>query len=248
MKSETILFSGNSDVAAPLLKLLKESKLKFLHLPLEPYQFEVDEEEHEQVLSKCDNYAFVVYGNLRNARFFMQWMFEHDKLSEFKEKVHLAADQPTAEFLEKNGLPAIIPKQNARPIDVLEFVLHISYQGAALYPCTDQKAEEIPGLYKELEMPVGEFSVCRENSLEETTLEKYRKCVAENRVDTVLFHNRSSVVRLKTAFPKFDFHSCRCLSGSPGVSEKMAAEGLTPFAEADGNWVSMAKMIKEVLK
>ena len=245
MKNTSILFTANTDLAAPILNDIEETDIQLLHQPLEQFRFEISEQGHRMINDYLDEVAFVIYGNLRNARYFVQWLQEYELSEHFRQYVHLAADQTTADFLEEHQMAAVMPKDNAQPIDLLEFVLRLSYEGTALYPTTDQKSEELPGFFNELEMPVLEFPVCKEVPLKEQKLQAFREAVYQAKPGAVLFHNRSSVIRLTTAFPGLDFQSLTCISGSPGVTKKLYEEGITADLEADGTWKSMLKLLLE---
>ena len=244
MINKPILFTANADLSAPFLDEIEETEKKLLYLPLEQFRIEIDEDEHRMVYSHLHEIAFVIYGNLRNARYFVQWLQEYELSKRFQKCVHLALDQSTANFLEKHQIASVMPKDNAKPIDLLEFVLRLSYGGTALYPTIDQKSEELPGFFKELDMPVLEFSVCKEVPLQEQRLHAYREIVNQTKPSAVLFHNRSSVIRLKTAFPDLNFESLTCISGSPGVTKKLEQIGITTDLEAEGSWKSMLQLLR----
>ncbi|MEX2456731.1 MAG: uroporphyrinogen-III synthase [Balneolaceae bacterium] len=245
MRKESVLITASTTLCAPMLHDFEKKNDIFVHLPLEEFTFDVEKEESQFVQDNKDNFSFVIYGNVRNAQFFVNWMNKNNVLEPFKNAVHLALDKPTAEFLEEHSIPAIMPREKAKPIDLLEFMLRISREGKSLYPCTDQKAEEMPGLLQELEMDVVEFSVCKEKSLDSTRLETFRKEVQNLDISAVLFHNRSSVTRIKTAFPDIDLQTKKIISGSPGVTKSLIDLGIEPNYEADGNWYSIGELIEE---
>ncbi len=245
MSKNSVLITASPTLCAPMLYELKKKSGNFVHLPLEEYTADVENEESDIILENKDTFSFVIYGNLRNAQFFVEWMNENNVVEPFKNAVHLALDKPTAEFLEEHSIPAIMPREKAKPIDLLEFMLRISREGKSLYPCTDQKTEEMPGLLQELEMDVAEFSVCREKSLDACKLESFRSKVKSSDISAVLFHNRSSVTRIKTAFPEINLHTKKIISGSPGVTKSLIDMGIEPNFEADGNWYSIGELIEE---
>lgn len=244
MSKESVLITASPELCAPMLHEFQK-KDDFVHLPLEEFTFFVEKEESTFVNDNKDNFSFVIYGSLRNAQFFVEWMNKNNVLEPFKQAVHLALDKPTAEFLEEQSIPAIMPREKAKPIDLLEFMLRISREGQSLYPCSDQKAEEMPGLLQELEMDVVEFSVCKEKSLESSQLAIFRKEVQNRNISAVLFHNRSSVTRIKTAFPDLDLHTKKIISGSPGVTKSLIDLGVEPNYEAEGTWYSIGELIEE---
>lgn len=244
MSTEAILCTVNRDLAAPLLQHETVKNLSLLHLPLETYQYQPVAEESELVKAGLEDYAFIIHGNLRNTRSFARWMDEEGLTEQARQRVNLAADQPTADFLEGIGIPAILPRKDAKPIDLLEFLLRISREGNSLYPTTEQKTEEIPGLLQELEMPVTEFTVCKEISIPAETLDEYRERVESAGIKAVLFHNRSSIIRVRKAFPELDLSSVKRIAGSRGVAEKLKEEGLEADVQAQGSWTSISAVLE----
>jgi uroporphyrinogen-III synthase len=242
--SQTILFTANPDSAATLPALTDMDKV--LHLPLQHFIAHLNPEENRIIKSTLNDFTFIIHGNLRNARYFVEWMQQNDQLADVQNRINLAIDKPTSEYLESKKIPAVLFRENGKPIDVLEFMLRISKQGTTLYPTTDNKTEEMPGLLKELEMPVSEFTVCKETTISEDRLNEYRERVSKANLDAILFHNRSSITRIKTAFPELNFDHYKLISGSPGVTEKLREEGHLADIEADGSWRSIADVIEEI--
>jgi uroporphyrinogen-III synthase len=246
MCSDKILFTADKDLAASFLEMEEIKHTGLLHLPLEQYVYDTLPEESKGMRQILNHYLFIIHGNLRNARFFSEWMDREQMLSEVQKKVNIATDMPTAHFLEKQEIPAVTPRPGAKPIDVVEFLLRISQKGRVLYPTTDQKTEEIPGLLQELEMPVTEFQVCREQTIEGSKLVEYREIVQNSELKAVLFHNRSSVIRIQTAFPELNFSEITTISGGTAISEKLNEAGIETALEANGSWESAAKLIKKI--
>lgn len=240
-----VLITANREVAAPFFEETEALRNQLAHLPLEHYTYTVDREESRLAEQSLDRYSFIVHGNLRNARFFIKWVWETGVMEVVRERVHLVADRPASEFLEENGIPAVMPRINAKPIDIIEFMLRISREGNTLYPTTEQKTEELPGLLNELDMPVDEFTVCREVSIPPDTLNSYRKKLKQMDIKGVLFHNRSSVVRIQNAFPDLDLGSLSCIAASAGVAQKMKEEGIRIDEQASGSWASVLKLLGE---
>src|SRR5690625_7778084 len=89
-----------------------------------------------------------------------------------RSNIHLLKNQSEADMLEESGIPAILPRDGASAIDMLEFMLRISQQAAVLYPCAEESSEEIPGLLQELEMPVTEFTACRSAPMNREAVDK----------------------------------------------------------------------------
>lgn len=244
-KKKTVLFTANEDVAISFVNKISEStEWELLHVPLENYSYAVNFEE-EEMLSKNMDFSFIIHGNLRNARFFTQWVVESDLLKEVRNIVHLVPNQSTVDFLEEYQIPAVMPREDARPIDIIEFMLRISREGTALYPTTDQKDEEVPGLLKELEMPVVEFQVCKEESLSSKKLKNYHSRVYDSDLVSVIFHSRSSVTRIQTAFPQLNLNSLNCISSGQAVSQKLHESNISVATEARGSWRSLLDMLTD---
>lgn len=244
--SKTALFTANEDVAASFLKAIDESKSwQLIHLPLENYSYSVNKEEEELALEKLDSFSFIIHGNLRNAHYFIQWVQESATLEQVQNIVHLVMNQTMVDFLAEYEIPAVMPREEARPIDIIEFMLRISREGTVLYPTTNQRGEEIPGLLQELEMPVVEFQVCQEETLESESLQNFREQVSDTSFDSVIFHSRSSVTRIKAAFPEMDFSAVECISSGQAVTQKLQESGIKPDIEARGSWRSLLRTLIE---
>lgn len=245
-KDKTALFTANEDIATSFISEINQSVFwRLMHLPLENYSYSVNREEVELVERKMDSFSFVIHGNLRNARFFIQWVKEAEILDQVVVIVHLVPNKATVDFLAEYEIPAIMPRKEARPIDIIEFMLRISREGTVLYPTTDQRDEEVPGLLQELEMPVIEFPVCREEVLPSEILTKYRDKVAKTDFDSVIFHSRSSVNRIQIAFPDLDFSEFECISSGQAVTQKLQESGIEPSIEARGSWRSLLATLTE---
>lgn len=242
---EKILVTANRDLASVLFD---EPSIKsaIVHLPLETFTEKIIEEESDKITGNMDSFEFVIHGNLRNARFFSDWMIRNHLTNAFQKKVHLTVDEPTSNFLESNGIPAILPRKGGKPVDVLEFMLRISREGASVYPTADGEKEEMPALLQELEMPVTEFTVCREIPITLKNLEHFRRIISKGEFSHILFHNRSSLTRTRTAFPELELKRYRLISGSPGVSQRLVEEGYEPVEEAAGSWISIRDILMKL--
>lgn len=247
MSFHKILFTANEELAAPFLKMVKGNGIPLLHIPLEHFRFETSPDESRQVKEGLDEFMFVIHGNLRNARYFIRWMEDENELMRVQQKVNIVTDLPTANFLENKGIPAVMPAENARGIDIVEFLLRISQQGNVLYPTTDQKTEEIPGLLKELEMAVAEFQVCREVSIDEGQLKQYRKEINKELPEAVIFHNRSSIIRIQTAFPDLNLKNFSLISSGITVTHKLKEIDLEADFQSEGNWFSLGNLLNDLI-
>ncbi|MDZ7719963.1 MAG: uroporphyrinogen-III synthase [Balneolaceae bacterium] len=240
------LFTANADVATSFLTQIKENnEWRLIHMPLEKYSYSVNREEEDLVLKKLESFSFIIHGNLRNARYFIQWIREAGALKEVQNIVHLVSNQATADMLDEFDIPAVMPREDARPIDIIEFMLRISREGTVLYPTTDQRDEEVPGLLQELEIPVVEFEVCKEETLATETLESYRRQLTDISLDSVIFHSRSAVIRIQTAFPDLNLSAVECISSGQAVTQKLQEAEIEPAIEARGSWRSLLVTLTE---
>ncbi len=234
------------DEVSELLKEISDTSTDPLHIPLEQYEYHQDDDQNRALLQQMDTFQFVVYGGLRNARYFLNWINNSDKKDEILSKVHLVMDEPAANYLEDNGVPAILPKEGARPIDIMEFLLRITLNGAVLYPCTEGSSEEMPGLLEELEMPVAEFTVCRSVPFDKSEINAKKDELRKAQPDTILFHSRGSVIRTRTAFPDLDLGSKQTIAASAGVAQKLRQEGIEPDEVASGSWESVFHLVRKL--
>lgn len=244
MSDGKLLVTAPANACGNMKYTLEEGSDLFLHLPLESYKATTDKVASGMLKKNVDNFAFVIYGNLRNAIYFEEWMSAHQLLSDFQNLVHFSLDRPTSDFLELKAIPAIQPRQHAKPIDILEFMLRISREGKTLYPSCSNKAEEMPGLLQELEMDVAEFIVCEEVGLDTENVEFLRESISGEDLSAVLFHNRSAVTRTFAAFPDLKANKLTVYSGSAGVTQHMIGMGIEPHYEAEGSWPSIEQLIR----
>lgn len=243
MSTKKILFTAHADTFPEVLENELVQSDRLLHIPLENFNYSVDEEMHAYVERELDSFAYVVYGSRLHARYFMRWVREYGQSDRVQKLVHLVTNQAAADMLESHRLPAVKPHNDARPIDLIEFLLRISHEGTVLYPSGDQKVDEIPGLLIELDMPFAEFQVYTEQSLNKDELKQFRKQIEESNPDAVIFHNESSVLRTQTAFPDLDLKSVRLISAGGRVTRKLQQLGFKEIIDANG---SLEKLIKIV--
>lgn len=243
--SGKLLVTASSLACGDMKYTLEDTPGKFLHLPLETYEATTEKMASGMLKKNVDNFAFVIYGTLRNAIYFEKWMSANELLSDFQNLVHFSLDRPTSDFLELNGIPAIQPRQHAKPIDILEFMLRISRDGKTLYPSCSNKAEEMPGLLQELEMDVAEFTVCEEVGVNPEDVQSLREQTSEEELSAVVFHNRSAVTRTFAAFPDLNVKNLTVFSGSAGVTQHLISKGIEPHFEAEGSWPSIEQLIRQ---
>jgi hypothetical protein len=238
------LFTANPDVSSSFLQgVEKRDDVHIVHFSLEKVKQEIIREEEQQILEKLDEFTFILYGNLRNAKYLISWVDEKDLLEAVRQKIHICHNQAVMDLLEDYNIPGIMPREDARPIDMIEFLLRISREGAVLYPTEEQKGEELPGLLQELEIPVAEFTVCREVPLQKEELKKFRRHVDERELDGVIFHSRSSVTRTLTAFPDLKLQDVEVVSSGHAVTEKLEEAALKADLEAQSTWRSLLQIL-----
>jgi len=243
-RAYTLLTANEADCQL-FLERAKILSDQLLHLPLEKYEYFVEEEVAESLRKRLDTFVFIIYGNIRNAGYFLDWAKEEELLDDCKKRIHLVSDPATSALLEEHSLPAIMPREFAKGIDIIEFMLRIFAEGAVLYPTSDSHTEEIPGLLKELEMPVMEFTVCRERTLIEDELKNHREKLASSGVETVVFHNRSSVQRIKLAFPDLNLNQTKNIAADNGIAEQMDKQKIPVHEVANGTWRSLADVVMD---
>jgi uroporphyrinogen-III synthase len=243
---EKILITAEKDDVVLLLEHISEIGIEPCHLPLEQYEYFFDSDQNEALLQQMDSFQFVVYGKLRNARNFITWVGKTKMMDKIQEKIHLVMNQPETDLLEEAGIPVIKPKETCRPIDIMEFLLRITINGAVLYPCAEGSSEEVPGLLEELEMPVAEFTVCKSVPFKKEIIEIKKEKLSKLNPDAILFHSRGSVVRTRTAFPELDLTDKKLVAASAGVAYKMRQENLEPDYTATGSWMSVIEKLREI--
>lgn len=217
-----------------------------LHLPLERYVPLSDLSRVKESLSESARCDQIAYANLRNARFFIGAVRETGQMEEVKQRVNLAQDPRTAAWLEEQGIPAIHPPAAGKAIDLMEFLLRLRRTGGTLYPCGKETAEELPGLLRELDMPVEELVLFQLEGPGNEKLEEYRQIVSRRQIGAVVFHSRRSVIRTFAAFPELDPETLTVISADSGITEKLKEKGITADREADGSWSSLVELMAQL--
>lgn len=243
---KTILITSEANEISTLDERITDSDWEILPAPLEQYRFRMDSEQKDALLQQINTFRFVIYGGVRHVRFFLTWMEKSGIREEMLQKIHLVMNRTEAELLDESGIPGILPREGARPIDLMEFMLRINQTGGTLYPCADGSSEEMPGLLQELDLPVSELTVCEPVPLEKSQLRECRLAVRQQPPDAILFHSRGSVIRTKTAFPDLELKNRVLISASAGVTQKMYQEGLRADHQAEGSWDSVAAIIQSL--
>lgn len=245
--SRSVLLTAAVEDTEVVRSEFKRQKITPLLYPLERYEAVEADEDIVGTLELVGEFENIVYGSKRNAQFFVEKVKAYDKLDEVRDRLNLAVDQHTADYLEGEGIPAVHPHSEGNAIDLMEFMLRIRRIGETLYPCGDKTAEDLPGLLKELDVPVEELVVFTLEGPEEEDLQKYRKDLAAHEPGVVIFHSRRSVNRMLAAFPSLDVEGARVLSGDRAVSEKLKAKGIDADIQAEGSWDSILEKVTTAL-
>lgn len=243
--SRLVLLTAAVEDTEVVRSRLEKKEITPLHYPLERYEAVEDDEEILDTLELLDEFENIVYGSKRNARFFVEKIKEFEKLDEARNRLNLAVDQHTADYLESEGIPAVHPHSDGKSIDLMEFMLRIRRIGETLYPCGDKTAEDLPGLLQELDVPVEQLVLFTLEGPKEENLKEYRKDLSAHEPEVIVFHSRRSVNRITAAFPNLDFDKPAVLSGDKAVSEKLETEGIKPDLQAKGSWSSILQKIEE---
>lgn len=245
--SRSVLLTAAVEDTEVVRSELEKKKITPLHYPLERYEAVEADENIVDTVELMDEFENIVYGSKRNARFFVEKIKAYGKLDEVREQLNLAVDQHTADYLESEGIPAVHPHSDGNSIDLVEFMLRIRRIGETLYPCGDKTAEDLPGLLKELDVPVEELVIFTLEGPKEEDLQAYRKDLSAHEPEIVIFHSRRSVNRMLAAFPHLDVKTVRVLSGDRAVSEKLKAEGIEADIQAEGSWDSILEKVDRIV-
>lgn len=243
--SYTVLLTSAAEDSEHFLEWADEEGIEVIHLPLEKYvPVEGNRGELEERIESAEN---IIYGHKRNARFFINQVKEFDLLENVTERVNLAGDPRTSDFLEEHGVPAIYPGSD-KPIKMLEFLLRLRRLGTVLYPCGTQTKEEIPGLLKELDIEVNEQVLFRLEGPSDEELATYRKRVMENHFDSIVYHSRRAVNRIQAAFPNLSETSAKIIAGDKAVADKLMNDhDIEADRTAEGSWRSVFDQVLELL-
>ncbi|MEX1212384.1 MAG: uroporphyrinogen-III synthase [Balneolaceae bacterium] len=238
-----LLLTADPLESTPFCKSMDEAGVDVLHLPLDRFDYDPDQEMEREILPKLDQFRYVIHGGIRNAAHFLRWIESSRLMDQMSTKIHLTHHVLAAQVLEEAGIPAVCPEGASRPIDVIEFMLRISGSGSVLYPVADGETEEIPALLDEVGIDCAEMGVSRPRSLESEELAEYRRRLRETPPDAILFHTRGSVLRTWTAFPLLKTTGAIRIAASQGAAWKLAKEGTEPDHQAMGSWTSVTELI-----
>lgn len=238
---------AKEDIGRPKAAL-EEAGLQTFHLPLERYVSLDNSDQVEEVLGKLEEYENIIHGRKRSAIFFMEKVQEFDKLKEVQNRVNLTIHQEVADYLEAQGIPAVLPGQETRGIKLVEFMLRLQRYGKTLYPCGTHESEDIPGFLQELDIEVTELPLFELEGPDETTLEKHRQQLAQTSPDTVVFHNRRSVNRILAAFPDLNYEEVTVVSADSAITDKLHDNDIEADVVAAGSWQSIAEKLAETDK
>ena len=238
-----VLLTSAPEDSEYFLEALKIAPVEIHHLPLEKYvAVDVDHNALEREIADSEN---IVYGHKRNAAFLMELIEENDLLPIVTERVNLAGDLRTAELLEKRGIPAIYPGSE-EPIKMLEFLMRLRRLGTVFYPCGVDQKEELPGLFKELDIEVHEHVLYELDGPAENELAAFRRVVDKIEFDTIICHSRRSVTRIQAAFPGLFDSDAEIIAADKGVAKKLQDNDVEADKIAEGDWNSILEQLKEM--
>lgn len=247
LNGTTVLLTTAVEDADEITKLLEGRGARVLHLPLERYVGLEPDEQVDEAFDRLEEFENIIYGHKRNAVFMIQQLEERNQMEEARQRLNLALDEPTAQLLEEHGIPAVQPGPEARPIQMVEFMLRLRRMGATLYPCGTNRKEEIPGLLQELDIAVNEMTLYEMGGPESDELSSFRQKLDEQKPGIVIFHSRSAVNRTQAAFPELDLSETIVVSTSAGVTEKLEENDITVRVEGRGTWKSTVDLLAEYL-
>jgi uroporphyrinogen-III synthase len=243
--SRSVLLTAATEDTEVFRSKLEDLPVSLLHYPLERYQSLEDNGDILDGLEQLDSYENIVHGSKRNAQFWIEWVQEFDKIEEVRNKLNLALDQHTADYLEEQGIAAVHPHADGKAINLLEFMLRIKRIGKTLYPCGDKTAEDLPALLRELDIEVDELVLFTLEGPEESQLQEYRQDFSVHQPKHVIFHSRRSVNRMLAAFPNANYEDPLVISGDQAVTDKLESEGINVDEQAEGSWDSILAKVED---
>lgn len=242
MSTQVLLTAAKEDTESAF-ELLEEKGAEVVHFPLEKYIPKEDETAIKKELNALDKYENIVFGNKRNAHFFIKVSKKYDKIEAVRNCVNLTMNEETSQLLEAEGIPAICTYAEKKPIDLIEFMLRLQRFGATLYPCGSHQTEEVPGFLVELDIEVNELKLFDLEGPDKEELTNYQKKIKADPPEAVVFHSRRSVTRTLTAFENLNFENIKVISADKGISKKLEDNDVSVDAEAEGSWESIAELI-----
>lgn len=241
----TILLTSAIEDSEDMQEWAREKPVDLLHLPLEKYvPSEPKEEDLSGLIESSEN---IIYGNKRNAKFFLKYVQQQNLKDLVINRVNLAGHQRAADYLEEHGIPAIYPGSD-KPIKMLEFLMRLRRLGSVLYPCGSHQNDEIPGLLNELDIDVQERIFYELEGPSSQELKSYQRKAEESQVDFIVFHSRRSVIRTQAAFPGLAGDASKIIAGDNAVADKLKEDhNITVDKTAEGNWRSIIEKIEELV-
>lgn len=241
--STTVLLTAAIEDSDEIKTLLESKDTELLHFPLEHYKPLSKDSFIKETFEQLSEFENIIYGSLRNAKFFMSEVESRDKVEAVRNCLNLTPDERTATFLEEAGIPAVCTYAGGKSINLVEFMLRLRRMGPSLYPCGSHKKEEIPGFLEELDIPVKELELFDLEGPTDNDLQRYQKELEEKKPEVVLFHSRRAVNRILAAFPDLDYKTIEIISADKGISKKLTEKNIPVKVEAEGSWESMAEKI-----
>ncbi len=237
--STSVLLTSAPEDSEEIINWAEGRRVKLMHLPLERYI----EAEREDLFGHIEASETIIYGNKRNAIFFLKQAERHSALNSVKQRVNLTLHKHTANYLEQAGIPAICPSDSPKPINLVEFMLRLRRIGPVLYPCGSHTKEEIPGLLEELDIPVHEAELYDLEGPAQEELASYRSTISRQQPGVIIFHSRKAVNRIQAAFPDLDLAGRTVISADTGVTHKLEEAGIPVTEEAGGSWESIIEKL-----
>jgi len=224
-KNKNTLITQEKKDCKELVKDLEERGSEILQCPLEKY-IPLSNSDIRDTLEKIEHFDNIIYGNLKNATFFFEHIYDEQILEKVLNRINFALDQPTADFLEDRGIPAITSAPHTKPIELVELMLRLGQTGTCLYPCGRHFKEELPGLLFELGIEFKELEMYDRVGPSEQELERYRAMLQNEQPDLVVFHNIDSVRRIKIAFPDLNWKNIETVALSAAIADKLQENDL----------------------
>jgi|SRR5699024_193854 len=244
--SRSVLLTAAEEDIEQFRTQLQGEQPSLMYTPLERYQTLQEDEKITEAIEDLQSYENIVHGSKRNAQYFIEKVKEADRMEEARQCLNLAVDQYAADYLEEAGIPAIHPQAQGKAVNLLEFMLRVRRLGETLYPCGDKTNEDLPGLLRELDIPVHELILFTLEGPTQAELSRYKETVMANQPDIVIFHSRRSVNRILAAFPDLNYSEPIIITGDQAVSDKLEKQGINVHEQANGSWASILDAITEL--
>lgn len=238
LKNQVVLFTAHSQHADRVELFNAHFGSRAIHLALERNRPFKDEVAIEELIRSIPEYSNLFFDSLMHAEAFLALINEQGYAAKkaVQQLLSLAKDKETADYLEANGIPAILASQNAKAIEAIELLIRLKRLHPTIYPSVHGYYEEFPALMHELgaactEMPVIEFSGPTPEELEE-----YRRSINATNPSSVFFHAPNAVIRTQTAFPDLDLQQTTNIAKDDRTAAKLKEKNIPYHIMGKGNW------------